>query len=79
METLLIKVSEREKANMLMELLKSVDFIESVDMMGDLKRANKLFERANEAAASTELKDMTMDEINHEIKQYRLEKRSVSN
>lgn len=37
METLLVKVSERNKANMLLELLKSLDFIESVDFMNDVK------------------------------------------
>jgi hypothetical protein len=79
METLLIKVSERQKANMLVELLKSMDFIESVDYMDDLKSFKEAFDNANEIASSTDLKDMTMDDINKEIKEYRLEKRSGSN
>ena len=79
METLLIKVSERKKANMLVELLKSMDFIESVDYMGDLKSFKGAFNDVNEIALSTDLKKMTMDEINNEIKAYRLEKRSRGN
>jgi len=79
METLLIKVSERQKANMLMELLKSMDFIESVDYMGDLKSATELFKKANDIASASSLKNMTLDDINREIKEYRLEKRSRSN
>jgi hypothetical protein len=79
METLLIKVSERQKANMLVELLKSMDFIESVDYMDDLKSFKEAFNKVNEIASSTDLKDITMDDINEEIKAYRLEKRSGSN
>ena len=79
METLLIKVSEKQKANMLMELLKSMNFIESVDYMGDLKSAGDIFNKVNEIASKTNLKDMTMEDINQEIKEYRLEKRSGSN
>jgi len=79
METLLIKVSGRQKANMLIELLKSMDFIESVENMGDLKSARELFESVNEIASKTSLKDMTLDDINQEIREYRLEKRPGSN
>ena len=79
METLLIKVSERKKANMLVELLKSMDFIESVDYMGDLKSFKEAFNNINEIASSTDLNEMSMDDINNEIKAYRLEKRSRGN
>jgi cell division protein FtsX len=79
METLLVKVSEHKKATMLVELLKSMDFIESVDLIGDMKSFKELFNKVNEEAALTDLKDMTMDDINKEIKEYRLEKKSDSN
>jgi len=79
METLLIKVNERQKANMLVELLKSMDFIESVDYMDDLNAFKAALNNINKIASSTDLKDITMDEINDEIKQYRLEKRSGGN
>jgi hypothetical protein len=48
METLLVKVSERKKANMLLELLKSMDFIESVDLMGDVKSAKEAHTKVDE-------------------------------
>lgn len=79
METLLVKVNEKQKANMLVELLKSMDFIESVDYMDDLKSFKEAFNNINEIASSTNLKHTTMDDINYEIKKYRLEKRSGGN
>lgn len=79
METLLVKVSERQKANMLIELLKSMDFIESVDYMDDLRSFKEAFNNVNEIASSTDLKDLTMADINKEIKEYRIEKRSSGN
>jgi hypothetical protein len=79
METLLIKVSEKQKANMLAELLRSMDFVESVDYMGDLKHLREAFDKVTETASLTDLKDMTMDDINNEIKAYRLEKHSRGN
>jgi hypothetical protein len=79
METLVVKVSEKQKANMLVELLKSMDFIESVDYMDDLKSFKEAFDNINEIAFSTDLKNMTMEDINKEIKEYRLEKRSRGN
>jgi len=79
METLLIKVSGKKKAGMLVELLKSMDFVESVDYIGDLKQLKATFDATNDAASKTELKDMTINEINEEIKAYRLEKRAGRN
>jgi hypothetical protein len=79
METLLIKVNEKEKANMLVELLKSMDFIESVDYMDDLYSFKEAFNHVNNIASVTDLKDITMDEINAEIKKSRIEKRSGGN
>jgi len=64
---------------MLVELLKSMDFIESVDYMDDLNAFKAALNNINKIASSTDLKDITMDEINDEIKQYRLEKRSGGN
>jgi hypothetical protein len=79
METLLIKVRERKKANMLVELLKSMDFIESVDYMGDVKSYKEAFNIIGESRLPTDPDEMTMDEINDEIKQYRLERQSRGN
>jgi len=56
-----------------------MDFIESVDYMDDLKSFKEAFNKVNKIASSTDLKDLTMDDINKEIKEYRLEKRSGGN
>ncbi|MES2107153.1 MAG: hypothetical protein V4577_00300 [Bacteroidota bacterium] len=77
METLLVKVSGRKKANMLLELLKSMDFIESVDLMGTSK--------VSEEVAETKLSDkyrgiLTKEqgqELNDHIKQMRSEWSSI--
>jgi hypothetical protein len=79
METLLVKVSERKKANILVELLKSMDFIESVDYMDDLKSFKEAFESIHKIASSTDLSNMTIEDINKEIEELRFEKRSRSN
>jgi hypothetical protein len=79
METLLIKVSEPQKADMLVELLKSMNFIQSVDYPDDLKSFKQTFNNINEIASSTDLKDMSMEDINKEIKGYCLEKQSGGN
>jgi hypothetical protein len=72
METSLIKVSERQKADMLVELLNSMDFIESVDYVDDLKSFKEAFNKITKTSASNGFEELTMEEINDEIKQYRL-------
>ena len=79
METLLIKISEREKATMLVELLRSMDFMESVSYMDDLQAFGDAFNKITKVASSSDLKNITFDEINQEIKEYRLEKKFGSN
>ena len=65
-------MNERQKADMLVQLLNSMDFIESVDYMDDLKSFKDAFNKITEATASNGFKELTMEEINDEIKQYRL-------
>jgi len=76
METLLIKVSETQKANMLVELLKSMDFVESVDYMGDLKSAGELLVK-DKSKLSDKYKGIISKEegqkLNDHIKQMRSE------
>ena len=47
--------------------------------MDDLQSFKEAFDNVNEIASSTDLKDMTMEDINKEIKESRLEKRSRGN
>ncbi|HEY8780949.1 MAG TPA: hypothetical protein VIM16_04975 [Mucilaginibacter sp.] len=44
--------------------------------MRDLISLKKAFDNLNKIASSTDLKEMTMDDINNEIKAHRLEKRT---
>lgn len=79
METLLVKINEDGKAPILVEMLKSLDFVSSVDYFDSLKKTRHLFDEVNQLASETELSEMTMDDIIAEIKTYRLEKKSNSN
>lgn len=79
METLLIKIKEPHKANLLMEMLKSMDFIISVDYYENYKKAKVLFDDINHFAATTELSDLSMEDIIGEIKSYRSEKKLRGN
>jgi len=77
METLLVKVSGRKKANMLLELLKSMDFIESVDLMG----TSKVSEEVAETKLSNKYRGILTkeqgQELNDHIKQMRSEWSSI--
>jgi phosphopantothenoylcysteine synthetase/decarboxylase len=77
METLLVKVSGRKKANMLLELLKSMDFIESVDLMEHLKTADN----NSKAKLSDKYRGFLSKEdgqkLNEHIKQMRSEWNSI--
>ncbi|MCB9033097.1 MAG: hypothetical protein H6553_04610 [Chitinophagales bacterium] len=79
METLLVKINENGKASILIEMLKSMDFVSSVDYFDNLIKTRRLFDEVNQLAAETELSEMTMDDIIAEIKTHRLEKQSNSN
>lgn len=79
METLLVKINEASKAPMLIEILKSMDFVSSVDYLDDLLKTRKLFEEVNQLASETELSGLSMDDITAEIKEYRREKKPGRN
>ncbi|MHB1688588.1 MAG: hypothetical protein ACYCVH_14640 [Ignavibacteriaceae bacterium] len=79
METLLVKINEPQKTNYLIQVLKSLDFVASVDYFDSFTKAKTLFNEVNQVASTTELPDLTTDEIIAEIKDYRREKKSHSN
>lgn len=79
METLIIKIKEPKKALMLVELLKSMDFISSVDNFDNYLKAKDAFDNVNDFAAQTALSELTMEDIISEIKMYRNEKKLHSN
>lgn len=71
MDTIVIKLSQPEKAKILMEMLRSMDFVASVNSFDKLMKARKLFEEINKIAESYPLAQMSEEEINTEIKAYR--------
>ena len=79
METLLIKIKEPNKANLLVQMLKSMDFITSVDYFENYQKVKNMFDNINEFAAKTELSELSMEDIISEIKTYRREKKLRSN
>ncbi len=54
-----------------MELLKSLDFISNVEFFDKYVKAKRLFEEINRIAAQSPLAQLSMDEINREISDYR--------
>ena len=71
METLIIKLNQPKKALLLMEILKSMDFISNVEYVDQYKKGKKLLEDINKIAAKSELAKMTEEEIDLEIEAYR--------
>ena len=71
MDTLVIKLNQPDKAKLLMELLKSLDFISNVEYFDKYVKAKKLFDEINKLASHTPLAEMTQEEIDMEISKYR--------
>ncbi|HOY20183.1 MAG TPA: hypothetical protein PLC89_22920 [Haliscomenobacter sp.] len=71
MDTIVVKLNEPGKAKLLMELLKSMDFVSNVEYFDKYIKARKLFEEVNKIAAASPLTEMSLEEINEEISNYR--------
>ena len=71
MDTIVIKLNQPDKGKLLMELLKSLDFISNVEFFDKYVKAKRLFEEINRIAAQSPLAQLSMDEINREISDYR--------
>jgi hypothetical protein len=71
MDTIVIKLNQPNKAKLLIEMLKSMDFISTVEHFDKYIKAKKLFEEVNKIAANSPLAQMTAAEIDEEIRQYR--------
>jgi len=71
MDTIVIKLNQPDKAKLLMEILKSLDFISNVEFFDKYVKAKKLFDEMNRMAAATPLAQLTEEEINQEISDYR--------
>jgi len=71
MDTIVIKLDKPEKAKLLMEMLKSMDFIATVQYFDKYMNAQRLLEEVNKIAAASPLAQLSLDEINAEIRDYR--------
>ena len=71
MDTIVIKLNEPNKAKILMEMLRSMDFVSTVAYFDKYLKAKKLFDEINKIAAASPLAQMSLDEINEEIKNHR--------
>ncbi len=71
METLVIKLNQPNKALLLMEMLKSMDFISDVEYFDKYIKGKKLFAEIHKIVENSELATITEAEIDAEIKAYR--------
>ncbi len=71
METIIITLKQPGKAQLLMKLLISMDFVSEVEYIDPFIKGKKLLQSINKLASSTDLVEMTEEEINAEIKAYR--------
>ncbi len=71
MDTIVIKINRPAKAKILVEMLRSLDFVSTVTFFEKYLKAKKLFEEINKIAAASPLAELSLDEINAEIKAYR--------
>jgi len=71
MDTIVIKLNEPNKAKILMEMLKYMDFVSTVAYFDKYLKAKKLFDEINKIAEASPLAQMSLEEINAEVKNYR--------
>lgn len=76
MDTIVIKINEKDKIASLVAFLKSIDYIQSVEYLEKYTQMKRLLDETNAIAAETELSRMTLDEVNEDVKAYRREKQS---
>lgn len=69
--TIVIKVSQKDKLEPLLEFLKSIDYISSIEYFDELLDFKKKLDDVNQVAESTGLSKITLEEVNEEIKAYR--------
>jgi len=79
MDTLLVRINESSKIPALVEMLKSMSFVTSVEYIESMIKTRRLFDEVNQIAAGTDLSELTMDDIIAEIKDHRNEKKLDSN
>ena len=71
MDTIVIKLNQPEKAKLLMEMMKSMDFITIVQYFDKYVNARRLLEEINKIAAASPLAQLSPEAIDKEIHDYR--------
>ena len=71
MDTIVIKLAQPDKAQLLMEMLKSMDFVTTVQYFDKYVKAKRLLEEINKIAAASPLAQLSLEDINKEIRDYR--------
>jgi len=71
MDTIVIKTNNSAKAKHLVELLKSMDFVAQVEYLDKFVLGQKLLDKVNKIVANSELAEMTLEQVNEEISNYR--------
>ena len=73
METLVIQVESGDKIQKLIEFLKTLQYVVSIERKSNLQKARAIFNRLNEEAAKSEIAEMSEEEINALINEARHE------
>jgi len=71
MDTIVIQIDQKDKAESLIQFLKSIDYIKSVEYLDKYLKFKERLEAVNKTAAETGLSELTSEEIDAEIKAYR--------
>ena len=71
MDTIVIKLNQPNKAKLLIEMLKSMDFITTVEYSDKYINVKTLVDEINKIAGASPLSQLTAEEINEEIKNHR--------
>jgi hypothetical protein len=74
MSTIVLTIKEFEKAKALMAFLKSIDYVNSIEYLDDYATFQNRLDKVNEVATYTYLAELTMEQVNEEVKAYRNEK-----
>jgi hypothetical protein len=71
MDTIIIKLTEPSKAKILIEMLRSMDFVSSVAYFDKYLKAKQLLDEVNAIAAASPLAQLSLEEISEEVKKHR--------
>ena len=71
MSTIIIQVTESDKADALVRFLKSIDHITSVTQLEEYGELKRLLAQINHFSENTELVNLSSDDIDAEVRAFR--------